>query len=212
MNKNNKRGKQGVKESDGITVGVDECGVGPLAGPVVAAAVIIGSDFEREWIENRYGKIRDSKKTPKDQISNIAKKIKASCKCAIAMVEAKDIDKLGIKEATFQAMTVALQELRKQGLITAEVIVDGKYKIPGTNGNHNAVVSADSTFYCVAAASIIAKDFRDKYMIEISRTYPEYGFHKHKGYATKEHLQAIKNNGLSPIHRKSFKQSKKGKK
>jgi ribonuclease HII len=181
-----------------IFVGVDECGRGPLAGPVVAAAVIWNPDLVHE--NNHL--IRDSKKLTKKQREMLTDFIKDNAiDYSIAFVDNHVIDKINILNATHKAMHDALSGLRVD---FDHILVDGN-SFPCYKGkNHTCVVKGDNTFLSIAAASIIAKTTRDKYMEDLSKMFPEYKWGKNSGYGTKEHLEAIKEYGITDYHRTSF--------
>ncbi len=173
--------------------GVDEVGRGPLAGPVIAAAVIL----DKQNIPNG---IKDSKKITKTKMSFIAEQIKKNSIFAFGSSSVKEIDKINILQASLLAMKRAIESLKK---IPKIVLVDGIYApnigldiLPIKGGDHKSI--------SIAAASIIAKDHRDKLMLNYSKIYPDYRFEKNSGYGTKEHLLAIQKYGITPIHRKSF--------
>lgn len=183
-----------IKSGYKLICGVDEAGRGPLAGPVFAAAVILP---EGEIIEG----INDSKKlTPKrrEELYDII------CEKAVAWASAsaneKVIDDINILNATFLAMKNAVEKLSRK---PSFVLVDGN-RLPDISIPSEAVVKGDSKSINIAAASIIAKVERDRYITEMAKLYPEYGFDKHKGYGTKAHTDAILKYGPSPIHRKTF--------
>jgi ribonuclease HII len=179
-----------------IICGIDEAGRGPLAGPVTAAAVILPEDFE-----NTIG-INDSKKlsaVKRDELFEIIKN--SALAYAIVMSEVEEIEEVNILQATILAMKHAVEELKiKPDLL----LVDGNY-FPKWDINHQCIKGGDAKSLSIAAASVLAKVARDKYMIETAhKLYPQYNFAKHKGYGTKEHFEAIKKYGLSPIHRQSY--------
>ena len=175
--------------------GIDEAGRGPLAGPVVAAAVILS---EETIIEE----VNDSKKLTPKKREILFDKIKSQAlSYGIGIIDSVTIDKINILQATFLAMKQALNELK----ITPElVLVDGNHKIPGLEIKQEAIISGDAKSQSIACASILAKVTRDKIMDEYAKQYPQYLFEKHKGYGTKAHIEAIKNFGACPIHRKTF--------
>lgn len=174
--------------------GVDEVGRGPLAGPVVAAAVIL--DFS-----NIPKGINDSKKISKIKRENINKEIINSSTISIGQASVVEIDKINILQASLLAMQRAINGLKTTPKI---VLVDGIYA-PLVNVKTETVVKGDSHSLSIAAASIVAKVFRDKLMKNYSSQYPGYLWEKNSGYGTKEHLEAIKRLGVTPIHRTSFK-------
>lgn len=184
------------KFKEKICCGIDEVGRGPLAGPVVAAAVILPVDFFSS-------EIRDSKKLKRQKIKELATFIKANAlSYSIALKEAKFIDDNDILTATFLAMEEAVLKLS----IKPDVLfIDGNLKNPFLKKyNQIAVVGGDDKVPLISAASIIAKDYRDTLMEEYAKIYPQYCFEKHKGYGTSLHRMLIEKFGLSPIHRKSF--------
>ena len=186
-------------QSNGTTVaGVDEAGRGPLAGPVVAAAVVI------EKYVPEFKMIDDSKKLSEKKRELLFDAILENCKVGVGIVNSTEIDKLNILNATFLAMKNAISELTEEGVEFSKVLVDGNHKIRGYSGQQEAIVKGDSKSLCIAAASIIAKVTRDKIMEKYAVIYPEYGFEKHKGYGTKQHRDALLKYGSTDIHRKSF--------
>lgn len=173
--------------------GVDEAGRGPLAGPVVAAAVILPPGFRR-------GGVDDSKKLSPEQREALARRIRRTAVWAIASASPGEIDRMNILRATLEAMRRAVDALADR---PAEVLVDGN-ALPFGLENARAEIDGDARFACIAAASILAKCHRDGLMREAARQYPEYGFDRHFGYATPEHLQALREHGPCPLHRRSF--------
>jgi len=175
--------------------GVDEAGRGPLAGPVVAAACILPDGTCVEGVN-------DSKKLVPSQRAAIFQKIisnPAICH-GVGVVDSILIDQINILQATFQAMLIALSRLTKG---PDYVLVDGSL-LPPITVPGEAIVAGDSLSQSIAAASIIAKVTRDALMLEFHKKWPEYGFDAHKGYGTKQHLEAIRRFGPCPIHRLSF--------
>ena len=173
---------------------MDEAGRGPLAGDVYAAAVILKPDTVIEGLN-------DSKKLTEKKrellFDEICEKAEAYC-VAVATVE--EIDRLNILQATFLAMRRAVEGL---GVKPKLVLVDGN-RNPELPVHSRLVVKGDGTSACIAAASILAKVSRDRYMAELAEQYPQYGFEKHKGYGSKLHYQMLDAHGISPVHRKSF--------
>ena len=176
--------------------GVDEVGRGPLAGPVVCAAVIMPFD-EASIIEG----IDDSKKLSAKKREELSEKIKEKALCyTIVEVDEKTIDEINILEATKLGMKKAIETLS----ITPEsVLTDGNMTIDIALPQ-KSVIGGDALSYSIGAASIIAKVYRDNKMDEYAKTYPHYAFEKNKGYGTAAHIQGIKEHGLCPIHRKTF--------
>lgn len=227
----------------GFVVGVDEAGRGPLAGPVVAAAVSLRnfqfptSNFQtksNDQISNdkMWDLVRDSKKLSEKQREEVFDFVLENFHVGIGVCDHITVDRINILEASFLAMKIAVQELRRainnQETITKKqknsnnqipitkntkykiqdtkciVLVDGNKKIPNFSGEQLAVVGGDKIVKSISAASIIAKVTRDRMMLEAHEKYPEYHFDKHKGYGTKIHMEALKENGPCEIHRKSF--------
>jgi ribonuclease HII len=175
-------------------VGIDEVGRGPLAGPVVAGAVILPPYCRIEGLN-------DSKKLTAEKRQLIAEEIKAKAvKWAVGVVDAPTIDKMNILQATRYAMYLACKSL---GSLPDFALIDGQ-KNPLITIPQMGIIKGDSLSASIAAASIIAKVYRDNLMELYDKIYPGFSFAEHKGYGTKEHLDAISNNGCSDIHRKSF--------
>lgn len=176
-----------------LVAGVDEVGRGPLAGPVIAAAVIIDAQING---------IKDSKTISAHRRTQLAEQIKTHALAyAYGRAEVEEIDELNIHHATLVAMQRAIEGLSIQ---PTEVWVDGLY-VPKVTFPCHPMVKGDSLVYQISAASILAKVYRDAEMTAMDLCYPGYGFAAHKGYGTKAHQLAIQSLGLSPIHRKSFK-------
>lgn len=177
-----------------LIAGVDEAGRGPLAGPVFAAAVIMSED---KYIPD----IKDSKKLSEKKREKVFDYIIENADYyAIASVDEHEIDEINILNATHKAMNAAVDSL---GVKPDYVLIDGN-SIKNMDLPHETVVKGDAKIACIAAASILAKVSRDRYIRELSDKYPEYGFDKHKGYGTAAHIDALKRLGPCPIHRKSF--------
>jgi ribonuclease HII len=174
--------------------GVDEAGRGPLAGPVVAAAVI----FEPEiFIDG----VNDSKKLTERKREEMFHRIyEQACAVGIGIVSHEVIDRINILQASFLAMNKALQGLK---ITPQQLLVDGKFFRHELYPVEN-IIKGDALSHSIAAASIVAKVTRDSLMKELHEQYPHYGFAKHKGYGTKAHLEAIRTFGYSPVHRRSF--------
>lgn len=174
--------------------GVDEVGVGPLAGPVVAAAVIVPIDVNLRGVD-------DSKKLTAALREELAAKI-AACALGIGVgiVEVDDIDRLNIYRAALEAMRRAVIAL---AAAPEHVVVDAR-RIPGISMPQTPLIGGDSRSYSVAAASIVAKVTRDRIMAEADREFPVYGFGRHKGYATEEHRSALAQHGPCALHRLRF--------
>ncbi len=178
----------------GLVAGVDEAGRGPLAGPVVAAAVILD---ELQPIAG----LQDSKKLSEKRRETLYDEIlaKALC-CSIAEASVEEIDALNILQATLLAMRRAVDGLR---LKPVKVLVDGN-RLPVLDVRAEAIVQGDARVPTISAASILAKVHRDRMCAQLHAQYPQYGFDRHKGYGTAEHLQALADHGPSPWHRRSF--------
>lgn len=180
--------------------GVDEAGRGPLAGPVVAACVVIGPDFKIEPGDLEL--VADSKKLSAKKRELIFKSIREKVLAVeIGVVNHEDIDKINILQASFLAMRRAIKKLKIE---PDYILLDGGFKIPKLTKPQTAIIKGDAQVWVIAAASIIAKVSRDWIMTEADKEYPEYLFAKHKGYGTKEHLELIAKYGPCPIHRRSF--------
>ncbi|MDR0306649.1 MAG: ribonuclease HII [Chitinispirillales bacterium] len=176
--------------------GVDEVGRGPLAGPVVAAAVILD-------LSSPIDGINDSKKLKPKRRDELYEKIIASgCVYGVGIVSPEEIDKINILQATFRAMKRALEKLE---VFFDLLLVDGNQLIAGVDKNlQKTVVGGDAASANIAAASIVAKVTRDRIMEELHEQYPVYDFGGNKGYGTERHRTAITEHGLSPVHRKTF--------
>ncbi|MDP3730535.1 MAG: ribonuclease HII [Candidatus Omnitrophota bacterium] len=173
--------------------GVDEAGRGPLAGPVVAGAVIVKDIRFKERID-------DSKKLTAKRREVAYREILKKSIVGVGIIGERTIDKVNIYQATKKAMQMAVSRLK---IPPDYVIVDGNMKI-ATKCPLKCIVGGDSKSLSIAAASIVAKVTRDRIMVDYDKLYPQYGFARHKGYGTREHMAAIKTHGASPIHRSSF--------
>lgn len=192
------------KEKIDITIGVDECGMGALAGDVYACAVILGKSFKKDFLR-RNGKIIESKTINKNKIPEAATHVMSTCKYGLGHASPVEIDDLGIKKASKLAMKRALNDLiTRYGIQINEVIVDGNDPIEDLHCDQRIMVKGDTRFYSIAAASIVAKYHRDTKISASSTTYPGYGFESNKGYATIDHISQLQKLGPSPIHRYSF--------
>lgn len=177
-----------------LVAGVDEVGRGPLAGPVIAAAVILDP-------EQPISGLTDSKKLSEKKRESLALEIKTKALAwSIARAEVEEIDQINILQASLLAMQRAINSLDK---LPDLCLVDGN-KAPKVNIPVTTIVKGDLTEPAISAASIIAKVARDNEMVEMDMQFPEYGFAKHKGYPTKAHREAIELHGITPIHRRSF--------
>lgn len=174
--------------------GVDEAGRGPLAGPVYAAAVILPKGHIVEGVN-------DSKKISEKKRELLFDKIISECvSYSVGIATEKEIDEINILQATFLAMRRAVDGLAIKPDIA---FIDGNRK-PGLDIEEQVIVKGDAKSANIAAASIIAKVSRDRYMLQMAEKYPQYQFEKHKGYGTKLHYEMIEKYGISPIHRKTF--------
>jgi ribonuclease HII len=176
-----------------LVAGVDEAGRGPLAGPVVAAAVILPAGFAPCGLD-------DSKKVPARRREALFGEIIREAETAWASASVEEIDRLNILAATHLAMVRALEALPR---CPEHALVDG-LPVRGLPVPHTAVVGGDGLSLSIAAASIVAKVVRDRLMLEIDAAYPRYGFARHKGYGVRGHLEALRIHGPCPIHRRSF--------
>ena len=185
--------------------GIDEVGRGPLAGPVVSACVLMPSGFK---IKNKkLLEIKDSKKLSEKKREELFDIIMETFPAiGIGSCDYETIDRINILEASFLSMKKALGALRKK---PEYILVDGKFKIPNLSLKQKTIIKGDSSVFLIAAASIIAKVSRDRFMKSADKKYPQYGFAQHKGYGTKLHLDALKVYGPCLIHRKSFAPVKK---
>lgn len=175
--------------------GIDEAGRGPLAGPVVVAAVIMPKD---SFIEG----VNDSKKVSEKKRELLYEQItKEAIAYGVGIIDQKEIDKINILNATKKGLTEAIKQLKVKPNI---ILVDALNGIDTCSIPYTSIIKGDAKCYSIAAASIIAKVTRDRIMRQWDEIYPEYGFEKHKGYGTKAHIEAIKQYGLTPLHRLSF--------
>jgi ribonuclease HII len=199
--------EKGYTEGFKRIAGIDEAGRGPLAGPVVAAAVILRPDYSNP-------EIKDSKLLSVKQREILAPLIQENAAdCAIGVVEVDEIDRLNIHQATLLAMVKAIAGL---ALAPDYMLIDGNQSIPahlfrvaefspGIKIYQKTIIKGDRLCLSIAAASVLAKVARDAIMLEYDTVYPRYGFAQHKGYSCEEHLDALRRYGPSPIHRQSFK-------
>lgn len=174
--------------------GVDEAGRGPLAGPVYAAAVILPKDVEIEGLN-------DSKKLSEKKREKLFDEIcEKAISYSIASASEREIDEINILQATFLAMKRAVDGLSQKADF---VLIDGN-RMPHLEVDGDTVIKGDAVCKSIAAASILAKVSRDRFMLEVDKQYPEYCFSQHKGYGTKLHYEKINEFGVSPVHRKTF--------
>ena len=177
-------------------IGCDEAGRGCLSGPVIAAAVILGSDFENDIIN-------DSKQLSEKKRNSLRTFIEDNAKFwAVGVVSPEEIDEINILNASFLAMHRAIDQLNCPKEL---IIVDGNRFNTYQDIPHECIVKGDSKYMNIAAASILAKTYRDEYMEKIHQEFPMYNWKKNKGYPTKEHRAAIKEFGATPYHRMTFK-------
>jgi len=177
-----------------LVAGVDEAGRGSLAGPVVAAAAVLPAD-------RRVAYVVDSKQLNSHQREYLYEQITlAAVSWAVGVIGPQQIDATNILRAAQQAMQQALGSLNPSADFA---LIDGRFELPNPLPQQ-AIIDGDSKCYCIAAASIIAKVYRDRLMEYLARLYPQYGFERNRGYGTPEHLQALEEWGPSPIHRRTF--------
>ncbi|HEV2358445.1 MAG TPA: ribonuclease HII [bacterium] len=177
-----------------VVAGIDEVGCGPLAGPVLAAAVVLRPAPPIRGLD-------DSKRLRAGEREALAAEIRAHATAfAVAEASVAEIDRFNIIGATRLAMQRAVAQLAAP---PSFLLIDGRHVLPG-GVPQSAIVKGDGSCACIAAASIVAKVARDRLMLELDRQYPEYGFARHKGYATAEHLAALDRHGPSPVHRRAF--------
>jgi len=187
---------------DGMLVaGVDEAGRGPLAGPVVAAAVIL--------CKPRPGGLGDSKQLCRSKRETLEVQIRRRCAFGIGVVDVEDIDRLNIFHATMLAMTRAVERLCEAvGCDPVQVLVDGNLTPAGRREEWRwqarPIVGGDAIEPCISAASILAKTYRDRLMREYHEAHPHYGWDRNAGYGTPDHLRALREHGPCPLHRRSF--------
>ena len=185
----------------GLVIGVDEAGRGPLAGPVVAGAVVL--------CKPRPAGLDDSKKLSKAKRAGLEETIKRRCRWAVGVVDVEEIDRINIFGATMLAMTRAVAALCGElGEEPLEVLVDGNMtphgRVPDWCWQARAIVGGDALEPCISAASIVAKEHRDRMMRELAAAHPHYGWERNAGYGTAEHLAALRTHGPTPHHRRSF--------
>jgi ribonuclease HII len=182
--------------------GVDEVGCGPLAGPVVAAAVVFPCTWLEKGLEGKLRGLNDSKQITEEQRERYYSVLTshAAVRYATASVDAAMIDQINILQAAHRAMNFALEQLQPA---PEYALVDGR-RVRSLRWPHTALIKGDARCYSIAAASVVAKVTRDRMMVEFDRLYPGYGFAEHKGYGTPRHLAALEERGPCPIHRRSF--------
>lgn len=195
--------------AQGLThiAGVDEAGRGPLAGPVVAAAVVLSPDFSTP----HFSSLNDSKQLSQSLRESLFDEITQNALWGIGVVDAQTIDEINIRQASWRAMQMAVDDLcaRTSGESSTRftvdyVLIDG---LPSGEAAwpYEAIVKGDAKSLSIAAASVVAKVWRDRLMIDFDAQFPAYGFAQHKGYGSPQHLRALKEHGACPIHRRTFK-------
>lgn len=197
--------KRIFKSGYDLIIGVDEVGVGSLAGPAVVCAVAITNNFYNKNHHKLRG-LRDSKLLQAKHREKFAEQLKKEndFTFVVASSSVKEIDKLNIYQATRKAMRKAVEQLESNFPLRKIVLVDGNTKIKGLEMEQRAIVKGDRKVFAIACASVIAKVARDKTMVQYAKKYPGYGFEKHKGYGTKHHQTQLTVLGPCAIHRRSF--------
>lgn len=185
-------------EYDRIVIGVDEVGRGPLAGPVVAAAVYIPPENRGHPV---WRDVQDSKKISAIRRDILFSVIQGQCIYGIASASVDEIDNINILQATFLAMRRAIEQMK---LNNPYVLIDGNRLPKNWPWDSRAIIKGDSKSVSIAAASILAKVTRDRFMTELANAHPEYGWDNNAGYGTPEHLSALSAYGITPHHRQSF--------
>ncbi len=180
--------------------GIDEAGRGPLAGPVVAAALIFDPDYIRAELIPTFAKLTDSKAMTEKMREEYFRILQASesVSIGVGIVEAGEIDRINILKSTHKAMADAAGQINP-----LYALVDG-LPVKGLPCDSKSIVKGDALSISISAASIIAKVTRDRIMVELDAAYPEYGFARHKGYGTTQHLEALRKHGATPVHRQTF--------
>lgn len=187
--------KQFYDINNAFECGLDEAGRGCLCGSVFAAAVILNKDFQNEVLN-------DSKQLSDKRRRELRKVIEENAvSYAVAEVTAEEIDKINILNASILAMNRAVEKLK---IKPSFLLVDGNHFHTKTNIPFQTIIHGDAIFMSIAAASILAKTYRDDYIIELSKQYPQYHWDKNKGYPTKDHREALKQYGVTPLHRKTY--------
>ena len=193
------KGEDPLQILNKVSVGIDEVGRGAVFGPVFSAAVVLTE--KNELILKKFG-IKDSKKlTPKKRTLLLPKIIALSSDFSLGQSSVREIDQLGIRHATELSMIRAIKKLKDN---PSELIIDGPLSLRLWKGRQQNIISGDSQFTSIAAASIIAKVTRDSLMERLEKQYPGYFIFKNKGYGTKEHFSSLKANKITNLHRKSF--------
>jgi ribonuclease HII len=188
-------------DPENLVAGVDEVGRGPLAGPVVAAAVVLCKPCPEG--------LDDSKKLSAKRREVLDKRIRECCAFGIGVVDVEEIDRINIFQATMLAMSLAMARLCDAlGREVGQALVDGNMTPNGRREEWRwparAIVGGDGIEPCISAASIIAKEYRDRLMIEAAKEHPVFGWERNKGYGSAEHMEALRRHGPTPLHRRSF--------
>lgn len=178
----------------GAIAGVDEVGVGPLAGPVVAAAVILPPDAVIEGVHDS----KTLSRKRREALDGVIRQ--AAAAVGLGVVSAEEVDRLNPYQAGLRAMALAVLDL---GQVPDHLLVDAR-EIPGTSVPQTSIVAGDRKVRAIAAASIVAKVYRDDLMVSLDKAYPDYGFGRHMGYGTRAHLEALHRLGPCPAHRQSY--------
>lgn len=186
-------------EGYGLICGIDEAGRGPLAGPVAVSAVVMKPDSMLEWVN-------DSKKVTEKRREILYEKIiEDSLAWSVQLVTQQEIDNINILEATKKGLSLAIKDIMNQLEKKPDIIiVDALREIETFGIPYQSIIKGDATCYSISCASILAKVTRDRIMKQWDEVYPQYGFAKHKGYGTAQHILAIKEYGACPLHRRSF--------
>jgi len=194
---------EGVK----IVVGLDEAGRGPLAGPVVAGAVVVFPEIIAKISQNiNYKLVRDSKSLSARQREKAFDFVAENFPFGMGFSDEKTVDRVNILQASFLAMKKAISDLKSKIEGDVEILLlDGRNLIPNISTRQENIVGGDKFVFSISAASIVAKVTRDRMMMALHEKYPQYGFARHKGYGTKMHFEMLAKYGLCEIHRKSFK-------
>lgn len=203
----NSKTEEEIIRKGGMTLGVDEAGRGPLAGPVVSAAAWVNPEVFKKEFELK-NLIRDSKKLSEKQREEIYKYIIKSDDFLVSTksISHKTIDKINILQASLLSMRLAAEELSEKIKTNKKiyVLLDGNKKVPKLEFDQRLFVKGDQNIFSIAVASICAKVYRDRLMNDYHKKHPQYGFNKHRGYGTKLHFENLKKYGPCQIHRKSF--------
>lgn len=177
------------------TIGIDEVGRGPIAGPVTVCACLISSD-----IAKKYKGIKDSKKLSEAQREKIYEEVQNLVQYKVTSISAKEIDKRGLSFCIKKALAASISIFPKE----TKVLLDGGLKAPPEYKDQKTIIKGDEKEVCIALASILAKVTRDRYMRKMALKHPKYGLEGHKGYGTRKHYESIQKHGLTPLHRASF--------